>query len=257
MGLSIFFVLGLFWGSLRPVLAQDEVALSNALLAQTIAGPGWLHPIGIAIKNAVELGVSPETIALLLLFPLTAALVAFSRQIVGLSGFGILTPSLVAMAFLATGIPAGILIFGAIILAATLARYLISKIRLPYLPRMAILIWAIALAVLMLLLLSPVLSLDRLLRLGIFPVLLFLMLAESYIEAQITRTWQSAALMTFETLIIAVSASIIMGQGGIQKWVLLNPEWAVLAILLIDWLIGKYKGLRLLEVWRFRKIIKF
>ena len=244
-------------GAVRPALAQDEARLAQTLADHNISGQAWLNPLGIAIKNAVEHGVSAETVSLLLLFPLTAALVAFSRQVLGLSGFGIFTPALVAMAFLVTGIPAGVILFLAIILAATISRYLISKVKLPYLPRMSILIWAVSLVVLILLLLSPALGLDRLVRMGIFPVLLYVMLAESYIEAQITRTWQSAALMTGETIGIAIFASILMGLPLVQEWVLINPEISVLAILLLDWLIGKYKGLRVMEVWRFRKIIKF
>ena len=47
-----------------------------------------------------------------------------------------------------------------------------------------------------------------------------------------------------------------MGTVEVQEWVLLNPEVAVLLILVADWVIGSYKGLRLLEVWRFRKLIK-
>jgi hypothetical protein len=38
--------------------------------------------------------------------------------------------------------------------------------------------------------------------------------------------------------------------------VLINPELAVLMILAADFGIGNYKGLRLLEVWRFRKLIR-
>lgn len=256
VSLVILLILLVGIGLAQRVSAQDEVSLVKTLSEQTIGGPTWLFPLKVMIRNAVASGVNPETIVLLLLFPLTAALVAFSRQVVGLSGFGILTPALVAMAFLVTGIPAGLVLFLAIILAAITSRSLISKVKLPYLPRMATLIWAISLAVLILLLMSPKLGLDQLVRLGIFPVLLFIMLAESYIEAQITRTWQNAAMMTGETVGIAIVAALLMGIVPVQVWVLTNPEVAVLLILLLDWLIGRYKGLRWMEVWRFRKIIK-
>lgn len=229
--------------------SRIEVVLDN----QTVS-PVWLNPLKAGIKNAINRGVSVNTIVLLLLFPLTAALVAFSRQVIGLNGFGIFIPALVSVAFLSTGILAGLVLFLAIVLAAVTGRFLIRKVRLPYLPRMAVLIWGIVMAVLVLLLFSPALSLERLVGLGIYPVLLFIMLAESNIEAQITRTWQTAALMTAETIAVAIVASLVMGTVAIQEWVLLNPEIAVLTILGLDFLIGSYKGLRLLEVWRFRKL---
>jgi len=233
----------------------DSKSRLELVLDREISGPVWLSPLKVGIRNAVSRGVSVNTIILLLLFPLTAALVAFSRQVVGLNGFGIFIPALVAVAFLSTGVPAGLVLFLAIVLAAISCRFLIRKVKLPYLPRMAVLIWAVVMAVLGLLLISPNLGLDRLVGLGIYPVLLFIMLAESNIEAQITRTWQTAALMTAETIGIAIVASLVMGASSIQEWVLINPEPAVFSILLADWLIGSYKGLRLLEIYRFRKLL--
>lgn len=231
--------------------ADVEMLLDN----QTVS-PVWLNPLKAGIKNAINRGVSVNTIVLLLLFPLTAALVAFSRQVIGLNGFGIFIPALVSVAFLSTGILAGLVLFLAIVLAAVTGRFLIRKVRLPYLPRMAVLIWFVVLAVLALLMISPSLGLDKLVSLGIYPILLFVMLAESNIEAQITRTWQTAAIMTGETIAIAIVASLLMGTASIQEWVLLHPEVSVLLILAADWMIGSYKGLRLLEIWRFRKLIR-
>lgn len=225
------------------------------VLDRPINGPAWLNPLKFGIKNAVNRGVSVNTIVLLLLFPLTAGLVAFSRQVIGLNGYGIFIPALVTIAFLSTGVLAGLVLFLAIIIAAISARYLVNKVKLPYLPRMAVLIWVVVMAVLILLLFSPMLSIERLVGLSIYPILLFIMLAESNIEAQITRTWQTAALMTAETIMIAIVASQVIGTKPIQEWVLLNPEFSVLTILGLDFLIGKYKGLRLAEIWRFRKII--
>ncbi len=228
--------------------------IETRLVAEEV-GPVWTRPLRAGIKNAVSRGVSVNTIVLLLLFPLTAALVAFSRQVVGLTGYGIFIPALVSVAFLSTGILAGLVLFLSIVLAAVGSKFVMSKVKLPYLPRMAVLIWGVVMTVLVLLLVSPNLGLERLVGLGIYPVLLFIMLSESNIEAQITRTWQMAALMTAETILIAIAASMVMGSVIVQEWVLTNPEIAVLSILVLDFLIGNYKGLRLLEVWRFRKLV--
>lgn len=244
-------------GAATSVVAPigDTKSRVETALDREIEGPVWLSPLKVGIKNAVSRGVSVNTIVLLLLFPLIAALVAFSRQVVGLNGFGIFIPALVSVAFLSTGVLAGLVLFLAIVLAAVSMRFVIRKVKLPYLPRMAVLIWAVVMVVLGLLLISPNLGLDRLVGLGIYPVLLFIMLAESNVEAQITRTWQTAALMTAETIGIAIVASLLMGTVSVQEWVLLHPEISVLLILAADWVIGSYKGLRLLEVWRFKKII--
>lgn len=56
---------------------------------------------------AVDRGVAANTIVLLMLLPLIATLVSFLHYIVGLSGYGIFMPTMVAIAFLATGVLGG------------------------------------------------------------------------------------------------------------------------------------------------------
>ena len=110
-------------------------------------------------------------------------------------------------------------------------------------------------AVLLLLLMSPTIGLERLMSVGIFPIMLFVLLAETFIEAQITRSLSTSMWMTVETIILALIAYKVMSAPFIQSWVLLHPELSVILILGMDLLIGRYKGLRLSEVWRFRKIV--
>ena len=93
------------------------------------------------IKDAVEVGVSPNTIVLLFLFPLVAGLVAFSRQVVGLSGFGLLIPAILAVAFLSTGGVMGLFLLSFVVFVSLFGKLLMKKIRLPYLPKLAVLIW--------------------------------------------------------------------------------------------------------------------
>jgi len=138
---------------------------------------------------------------------------------------------------------------------ATFGRMLIKRVKVPYLPKLAILIWVVSMAVLLLLLTSPIIGLERLMSVGIFPIMLFVLLAETFIEAQITRSVSTSMWMTAETVILALISYKVMSAPSIQSQVLLNPEISVIGILVIDYLIGRYKGLRLLEIWRFRKLL--
>ncbi len=230
--------------------------LINLMKSQKVTG-WWIgNSLKLAIRKAVADGVSPNTLVLLFLFPLVAALVAFSRQIVGMSGFGMITPALLSVAFLSTGGLVGLLLLAFIMIVATFGRMVIKKVKVPYLPKLAILIWIVSMAVLGLLLMSPMIGLDRLMGVGIFPIMLFVLLAETFIEAQITRNMTTSLWMTLETVVLAFVAYKIMSAPWVQAEVLLHPEVSVIAILMLDLVIGKYKGLRLLEVWRFRKLLK-
>lgn len=229
--------------------------LTTLMKAQKLTGWWGKDVLKLAMRKAVSEGVSPNTLVLLFLFPLVAALVAFSRQVVGVAGFGIITPALLSVAFLSTGGLVGLVLLSFILGVATLGRIGIKKIRIPYLPKLAVLIWVVSMAVLILLLMSPVIGLERLMSVGIFPIMLFVLLAETFIEAQITRSLSTSMYMTVETVVLAFISYKVMSTPWIQSQVLLSPEISVIGILCLDLLIGRYKGLRLMEVWRFRKIV--
>ncbi len=209
----------------------------------------------MAIRRAVGGGVSVNTVVLLFLFPLVATLVAFSRQVIGLNGFGMITPALLSMAFLSTGGVVGILMLVFVVGVAILGRSIMKKVKIPYLPKLAILLWMVSMAVLTLIVLSPYAGLGRLLEIGIFPIILFVSVAETFIEAQITRSFSSSLTMLIETVILAIVGYKLMSSQIIQSVAILNPEGMCLFIFILNLLIGRYKGLRLLEVWRFRKLI--
>src|SRR5688500_10445240 len=91
-----------------------------ALLSQQEAGSVWFHPIQYAIRNALSQGVPIDNIVLLLLLPLVAAIIAASRHLIGLRGFGIFLPAALSAVFVATGPIVGIGLFLVIVAVSTL-----------------------------------------------------------------------------------------------------------------------------------------
>lgn len=209
-----------------------------------------------AIRKAVSRGVPVNTIVLMILFPLVAAIIAGARHMLGLQGFGIFTPAVISVAFLATGVTVGMMLFVGIMVVATLARMVLKKLRLPSLPRMALLLWFVSMGVLGVMIASPWLQIKNLLTINIFPIMLLILMAETFIEVQTTRNLSAALQMTLETFVLALVAFLVISTQALQEWVLLNPEIAVTMIALVDIVIGKYSGLRLSEYWRFRELFK-
>lgn len=112
------------------------------------AGPlSWKNFFRHAAGSAVEHGVPVNTVVLILLFPLVVAIVAASRHLVGMRGVGILTPALLSVALLATGVWSGVLLFLVILLVTTSARILLKRLKMQYLPRLALLLWTVSGAV--------------------------------------------------------------------------------------------------------------
>lgn len=217
-----------------------------------------------AIRQGVAQGVPLNTIVLLLLFPVVATLIAAARHIVGLRGFGVFTPAIIAVTLLATGIRLGLTLFVSILLIAMGGRAVIRYLRLQYLPQMAQLILVMCLGVLGIFLVAPTLTLltgstlgfDRLVSVGIFPILLFTLLTETFISAQIQHGVKHAGRMTIETLVLASASFLLMNMPEIQEWVVTRPELTVLGVAVINVAIGRFTGLRILEYWRFRELLK-
>jgi len=221
----------------------------------------------IAIRQGETAGVPLETIVILLLFPVVATVIATARHFIGLRGFGIFTPAVVSVAFLATGLRLGLTLFFGILLIAVLARMLVKKLRLQYMPNMAMVILVISLGVLLGIFggagsgfatgaWGASLGLDKVLTVGIFPILLLVLLTETFISTQISHGLKKAMTTTIETLVLATIGYSILSLQVTRDWVLAKPELTVLLTVAVNIFLGRFTGLRLLEYWRFRELIR-
>ncbi|AKM83319.1 hypothetical protein A2422_00780 [Candidatus Woesebacteria bacterium RIFOXYC1_FULL_31_51] len=215
------------------------------------------NPIKYAIKSAVNGGVPANTIVLLLLLPIVATLIAGTRQIIGIRGFGIFLPAALSVTFVAIGPVVGILLFIAIVAISTIVRLLTRKLKLKlqYLPRMALILWFVSFGVLGILFASPIIKYAPLANVSIFPVLVLTLLVEDFTRIQLGKSVKTAVGLTSQTLILALISYLFLTFTPFQRFVLLNPEISLGATFLIDIILGKYIGLRFLEYRRFKKLI--
>ncbi len=215
-------------------------------------------PLRSAIVAAISSGVPESTIVLLLLLPFIAFVIAFSRNVVGIRGFGIFLPAALAVTFVATGPVVGIGLFMVIVIVSTLVRMALRKlkIKLQYLPRMAFILWAVVLGVLGVLFLAPYVQFDSLTNVSIFAVLILVLLAEDFIRVQLGKSIKTAISLTLETLILAVISYFFLTFKPLQDFIFGSPEISLLIIAIADLSLAKYSGLRLMEIYRFRKLMK-
>lgn len=209
-----------------------------------------------AIRNAVTEGVPPNVIVLVLLFPLVASVIAASRHIIGLRGFGIYIPAVLSIALVSTGVFEGIAIFLTIVAVALPAKKILSKFKLPYLPRTAILLWFVSLTILGILLVAPLISMVTLMTVNIFSIMILVLLAENFLDAQAKTKPIDAIALTLETLSLALLSSALLQWEALQKFALLQPELLITLTVLINLVVGKFIGLRFSEYFRFRSLME-
>ena len=197
-------------------------------------------------------------LVLLLLLPIVTFVIAFSRNVVGIRGFGIFLPAALSVVFVATGPIVGIGLFLVIVTVSTVVRLVLRKLKLKlqYLPRMSFILWAVVLGVLGVLFMAPLLNFSALANVSIFAVLVLILLAEDFSRVQLGKSAKTAVSLTFETLILSIISYLFLTLQPLRQYVLLNPEASLFLVALADLILGKYTGLRVMEFYRFRKLIR-
>lgn len=220
------------------------------------------------VNALVNNGIPDNTIALLLLLPVIATVVAIMRQVVGITTFGIYTPTIMTLSFLIIGIQAGLLTLLVAILVGIAAKPLLKRARMLFIPKMAIVLTIVTLALFLILISANYFGFfnAQFLSIAIFPMLILSTLVEKFVTARTENGLSSAAVLMFETLIVAIIAYFITGGEidlgftvikleFVKRMMLTYPE-LVFLLIIVDVFLGKWTGLRVLERIRFREILR-
>jgi len=241
-------------------ITQPTVEVKSKLekvLEENPTGPlTWHNFLRHAVASAVAKDVPVNTVVLILLFPLVVAIVAAARHLIGMRGVGILTPALLSVAFLATGVWSGVILFLVILSVATVARIILKHLKLQYLPRLALLLWIVSGSVFLALWGASIFNVAGVVSVGIFPILILMLLAETFIDIQQGRSGKEARDLILETFLLAILISLLLGWESVQRVVLLYPEIVYFGVGIFDVFMGRYTGLRLSEYLMYRGIVK-
>ncbi|PIP28014.1 MAG: hypothetical protein COX29_03400 [Candidatus Moranbacteria bacterium CG23_combo_of_CG06-09_8_20_14_all_35_22] len=201
-------------------------------------------------------GVPFETVILILMLPIIATFIAFLRQVVGIKAFGIYAPLIVTFAFLATnGLKYGIAIFVTVIFTGMLMRFVLKPFRLLYLPRVALMLTAVAILILGVLVIGGEFRRTGLAAVSIFPILIMITIVEKFVAVQIEKGDKVAIVLAIETLFISIIGFYIASSENLRSFLALYP-WIIFFTIPINILLGKWTGLRISEYFRFHKIMK-
>lgn len=203
----------------------------------------------------IDNNVPQETIVLLLMLPIIATFIVATRQIIGIKAFGIYTPLIITFAFFDTGLKYGLAVFITILVVGTLARYLVSRFSLLYLPRMGIVLTVTAMTILALLLEGSMSKRTVFINSSIFAILIMITLTEKFIAAQIEKGLKTAIVLSVETMIISIVGYYILQWPWLQSFVFTYPS-IILLTLIINIFLGRWRGLRLMEYFRFKELLK-
>jgi hypothetical protein len=120
---------------------------------------------------------------------------------------------------------------------------------------MAIVLTATALAIFVMFAFGAYSNRTGFIAISIFPILIIAILAEEFVKVQIEKGFTTAIQLAIETLIIATIGYYLVSWEAVRTFFLSYPE-AVLFTIPVNYILGKWTGLRLTEYFRFRQLTK-
>lgn len=208
-----------------------------------------------SLVNAMLMrGIPSQTVILLLVLPVIATILAFFKQIVGITTFGLYTPSIIALGFLALGVVEGLIFLGCILFASYGVRSIMRRWRLLYIPKVALVIVAVSLFLLLLTAAGSTFGLE-LTRDTVFILLILSTLAESFLTLKTEQGWYWAFMGIAETVGASLVCVFIVQLAVVQAMLLAYPELLLLTIP-VNIFLGRWTGLRLTEYFRFREVFR-
>lgn len=211
--------------------------------------------ISYLVNFMVSNGIPSNTIVLLLMLPVIATMISFLKQVVGVTTFGLYTPAIITLSFLALGLKFGLTILVIIIVTGAILRKALGHVRLLHIPRIAIIFTISSLILLLMLALATYLGVSELATIAVFPMLIMTTLAEKFVTAQSGKGVYAAVLLMVETTMVSLICYWVVEWEYLQNLMLSYPE-IILLLILANLFLGRWTGLRVFEYIRFREVMK-
>jgi len=189
--------------------------------------------------------------ALFALIPLVAVLVVALRTLVGVKTFGVFAPILIALSFTQTGVLLGSVMFAAVLLAGILVEPALRALRLSRTARLAILLTTVVLTLFGAKAALNAAALGAVLT-AAFPAVVTVAIIE-----QLWTTWEQeglkeAAWTSLWTGLVIVLTGFVTTLEPVQMLATRAPLVLAALGIVACVLLGRYRGLRLTELLRFK-----
>ena len=191
--------------------------------------------------------------SVLLMIPIGALIMVVMRNIIGIDAFGTFMPVLIALSFRETRLLWGVLLFTLLVALGLSIRFLLDRLRLLLVPRLAAVLIVVVMLMLVISVVAHKLGFETGLSVALFPMVIIAMTIERMSIVWEERGAGDAIRAGLGSLLVAAIAYLAMGMNWLEHLIFVFPE-LLLFILALVLLIGRYTGYRLTELRRFRSV---
>jgi hypothetical protein len=217
----------------------------------------------------LQSGLDKNVVVIILLLPVVATMIGVSRHIFGLRSLGIYLSLVITFIFFKLGVPQhdsaylsdpieGLkygLPLVLLVFASTLLCYLaVKKWALHYYPKLSIVITGVTMILILAIILLAYFDFKNVLRIETFTLILIVSITEKYFSILSRKNFKTTLFISIESIILAAICYLIISAPFVIDTLLQYP-YIILALLPINYLVGKFSGLRLSEYLRFWDIL--
>jgi hypothetical protein len=176
------------------------------------------------------------------------------RNVIGLRTFGFFLPMLIAIAAVRAGLHWTLAVFLCVIGVVYLLRLLAEPLRLLHFPLQGILLTATVLTVMGLAATGALLGNINLAHMTFLPIVVLTITTEKFSVIIEEEGLGEVLKVTIMSIIAIVLCFLVMNSWELQTFVLTFPE-GLMIVVCLEIIIGSWTGVRLMEYFRFRRLI--
>lgn len=238
----------------------DNLEVQIALKAQEASAAGIAEnapgPLG-AFGRAMGFSSLPVTTQLvyqvLITIPVGITLLVFLRQFIGFKTLGTFMPVLIGIAFRETALLNGVLLFTLLVAVGLALRFYLERLHLLLVPRLAVVLIFIVMAMAAIAVLMAETNQAMGLSISLFPMVILTMTIERMSIVWEESSAGDALKQGLGSLAAASLAYLVMTNPQVEYLMYRFPE-LLLVLMGLCVLMGRYTGLRLTELWRFKAL---
>lgn len=218
------------------------------------------------IQYLIRSGISEYTILMLLFLPVVTVLITIARYVVGWRTINIYTTLLLSYALFDLGYIrkgsidyASTIFYGSLFVAITSVIAItvhswLHSVRLHYLSKVSIVTSFATVGVFALLYASTLIKEVSTNDINPLTILLFIISIEALVKSYVRHGMKKAINLMLMTIVLTSCIFILMSQEFLQNALIDYPELSLLMIV-ASFVVGKWRGLKLVEYVRFRNIL--
>lgn len=238
--------------------AEVDFSMSRQSHSQVSVAEQWARKTNSALMDFSLFALPVQTqnvYRIILMVPLGALVIVVLRNLIGLATFGTFMPILVAMAFRETSLLWGVIMFTTLVAVGLTLRSFLENLHLLLVPRLAAVLTIVIMLIAAFSIISVRLDMERGLSVALFPVVILAMTIERMSIVLEETGSKEAIKLGFGSLVAAIIGYLVMTNEILSHLFFVFPE-LLLVVLALTMLIGRYTGYRLMELWRFRGLMR-